>query len=133
MTRSYNNALKALDIGLNSDDNSDVINALSDENLSECLEKAGYENGVADLGKYYIDYYNKTYNASIDDLKEADMDYLVNLFKCMNPEKSYGQHIDTEIRETCPEVADVYKRQGYQKRACSGAGEQSRNPRNGGR
>ena len=105
VTRSYNNALKALDIGLNSDDNSDVINALSDENLSECLEKAGYENGVADLGKYYIDYYNKTYNASIDDLKEADMDYLVNLFKCMNPEKSYGQHIDTEIRETCPEVA----------------------------
>ena len=106
VTRSYNDALEALNIGINGDStNGEIIKALGDENLSVCLKNAGYENGVADLGKYYIDYYNKTYNASIDDLKEADMDYLVNLFKCMKPESSFGQHNDTGIRETCPEVA----------------------------
>ena len=106
VTRSYNNALKALDIGINgSSSNSEIVKALGDENLSACLKNAGYTNGVADLGKYYIDYYNETHDTSISDLKEADMDYLVNIFKCMQHDVDYGQHNDTGIRETCPEVA----------------------------
>ncbi len=108
VTRSYNDALKALDIGINgSSSNSEIVKALSDENLSACLKNAGYENGVADLGKYYIDYYNETHDTSISDLKEADMDYLVNIFKCMQHDVDYGQHNDTGIRETCPEVAEL--------------------------
>ena len=108
VTRSYNDALKALDIGINgSSSSSEIIKALSDENLSACLKNAGYENGVADLGKYYIDYYNETHDTSISDLKEANMDYLVNIFKCMQHDVDYGQHVDTKIRESCPEIAEL--------------------------
>ena len=107
VTRSYNNALKALDIGLDgSSTNSEINKALSDANLSERLKSAGYNNGIADLGQYYIDYYNKTYGASISDLKEADLEYQRNLFSCMRP-GGFGQHNNTGIRETCPKVAEL--------------------------
>ena len=85
---------------------SDSKKCLTDENIGNALIKQGYSGGIADLDDYYINYYNETHpEDTITDLKEADMDYLTNLFSCMNPAGSGMQHNNTEIRETNPAVA----------------------------
>ena len=102
--RSYNHALEALDIGVDSSfaSQSDIDRALTDENIGNALIEAGY-SGIEDLDNYYLDYYNQTYNMNITDLQDASDDYLNDLFSCYRP--GGGSHAQVGITESNPEIA----------------------------
>lgn len=70
---------------------------LSDEGLGQKLKDAGYENGIADLAAYYLDYYNAKYHTSaekLEDLPDAAISSILS-----------GNRFN--IRETCVEVAEL--------------------------
>lgn len=70
---------------------------LSDTGLGQALQDAGYENGIADLAAYYLDYYNARYDThaeKLEDLPDAAISNILN-----------GNRFN--VRETCVEVAEL--------------------------
>ena len=82
---------------------------LSDEVLGAKLVERGYENGIADLHQYYLDYYNNTFG-NVEEgkvwysLSELPFKYLVE-----RNEGIFGGHSSAaaSVKETNPEVAGV--------------------------
>ncbi len=78
---------------------------LSDEVLGETLRSKGYENGVADLHQYYLDYYNNFYSNGNEwqSLSEVPFELLVQ-----RDEGIFGGQSSTAgLKETNPEVAGL--------------------------
>ena len=72
MYRLYNSEpLKALYDGYNLSDDE-----LKDENVAAKLKELGYTNGIQDLDKYYIDYFNKNYNTNFVSLEDLTTTYI---------------------------------------------------------
>ena len=95
--RCNNSALEAL----NPDIATGTVSVeLGDEKIAQCLVAKGY-NGIEDLGKYYLDYYNETHpDSQVTDLMAADMAFIKDLFRCKG-----GKLI--EVRESCKDVAKL--------------------------
>ncbi len=66
--RTSNSALKAL-LGTSNNSLSDYTNEL----ITDALVKAGYENGLDDLDKYYVDFMNKKYDKTCTRLDEFEV------------------------------------------------------------
>lgn len=96
--RICNSALKALGCK--------TLESLSDTNLSAALKVAGYSGGVADLGKYYIDYYNKVYSSHNTRLDQFTNTQLSNIYNA-NPFPSGITEYAQMITETNKEVAET--------------------------
>ncbi len=80
---------------------------LQDDVLAEKLIAKGYENGVADLHQYYLDYYNhffgSQYQAQWSNLAQVPCSLLIE-----RNEGIFGGHSSTAgLKETNPEVAGV--------------------------
>ncbi len=80
---------------------------LQDDVLDGKLKEKGYENGVADLHQYYLDYYNnffgQKYNTTWDNLNKVPYELLVQ-----RGEGIFGGHSSASgPKETNPEVAGV--------------------------
>lgn len=72
MYHLYNSEpLKALYDGYNLSDDE-----LKDENVAAKLKELGYTNGIQDLDKYYIDYFNKNYNTNFVSLEDLTTTYI---------------------------------------------------------
>lgn len=68
-----------------------------DTNLSTMLKEAGYANGSADLGNYYLDFYNQKYALSAAKLEDLPDSVICEMFS--------GNNL-REV-ETCREVAEL--------------------------
>lgn len=108
--RTGNKALREL-YGVSS---SSKLNAtlLSDENLSiklkEVVDNDGnmlYPNGVEDLNKYYLDYYNRNREVKVSKLEDLSIDEINDLFKgnCYIIPNTNGK----KLKETNKEVAEL--------------------------
>lgn len=76
VNRAYNQALYSL-IQIQNDfrsENADAESQLTDEALGALLVNAGYENGIADLDKFYCDFFG------VSSLDELDNDTVASLF-----------------------------------------------------
>lgn len=49
---------------------------LKDKNITAKLEELGYTNGIQDLDRYYIDYFNKNYNTNFKFLEDLTTPYI---------------------------------------------------------
>lgn len=67
---------------------------MTDLVLSDKLKEKGYENGIKDLNKYYLDFYNKKYNLDKTMLEEFNDDIIREIFS--------GNMV--EIKETNTEI-----------------------------
>ncbi len=99
--------------------------SLTDIVLGEKLIEKGYENGIADLHKYYLDYYNsffgKNYNTIWSNLSQVPYELLVN-----REQGIYGGQSSTAgVKETNPEVAGVGYSYAYTRLLCVIQGDET--------
>ena len=98
MNSENNENGKYLGCNINSITNNDACRvALSDEILGEELKAQGYTNGIADLNKYYLDYYNNASKTSVEKLEDLPQNAILGIF---------GGNRMT-IKETNPEVSTL--------------------------
>lgn len=101
MYRLYNSEpLKALYDGYNLSDEE-----LKDENIAAKLKELGYTNGIQDLDKYYIDYFNKNYNTNFVSLEDLTTTYINKIWT--NKSKN------SKIRETNTNLIKFYQNNFY--------------------
>lgn len=99
--RLYNSEpLKALYDGYNISDDE-----LKDENIAAKLNELGYANGIQDLDKYYIDYFNKNYNTNFVSLEDLTTTYINKIWT--NKSKN------SKIRETNTNLIKFYQNNFY--------------------
>ena len=99
--RLYNSEpLKALYDGYNLSDDE-----LKDENVAAKLKELGYTNGIQDLDKYYIDYFNKNYNTNFVSLEDLTTTYINKIWT--NKSKS------SKTRETNTNLIKFYQNDFY--------------------
>lgn len=101
MYRLYNSEpLKALYDGYNLSDDE-----LKDENVAAKLKELGYTNGIQDLDKYYIDYFNKNYNTNFVSLEDLTTTYINKIWT--NKSKN------SKTRETNTNLIKFYQNNFY--------------------
>ena len=101
MYRLYNSEpLKALYDGYNLSDDE-----LKDENIAAKLKELGYTNGIQDLDKYYIDYFNKNYNTNFVSLDDLTTTYINKIWT--NKSKN------SKTRETNTNLIKFYQNNFY--------------------
>ncbi len=101
MYRLYNSEpLKSLYDGYNLSDDE-----LKDENIAAKLNELGYANGIQDLDKYYIDYFNKNYNTNFVSLEDLTTTYINKIWT--NKSKN------SKIRETNINLIKFYQNNFY--------------------
>ena len=101
MYRLYNSEpLKALYDGYNLSDEE-----LKDENIAAKLKELGYTNGIQDLDKYYIDYFNKNYNTNFVSLEDLTTTYINKIWT--NKSKN------SKTRETNTNLIKFYQNNFY--------------------
>lgn len=101
MYRLYNSEpLKSLYDGYNLSDDE-----LKDENIAAKLNELGYANGIQDLDKYYIDYFNKNYNTNFVSLEDLTTTYINKIWT--NKSKN------SKIRETNTNLIKFYQNNFY--------------------
>lgn len=101
MYRLYNSEpLKSLHDGYNLSDDE-----LKDENIAAKLNELGYANGIQDLDKYYIDYFNKNYNTNFVSLEDLTTTYINKIWT--NKSKN------SKIRETNTNLIKFYQNNFY--------------------
>ncbi len=101
MYRLYNSEpLKALYDGYNLSDDE-----LKDENIAAKLKELGYTNGIRDLDKYYIDYFNKNYNTNFVSLEDLTTTYINKIWT--NKSKN------SKTRETNTNLIKFYQNNFY--------------------
>lgn len=101
MYRLYNSEpLKALYDGYNLSDDE-----LKDENIAAKLKELGYTNGIQDLDKYYIDYFNKNYNTNFVSLEDLTTTYINKIWT--NKSKN------SKTRETNTNLIKFYQNNFY--------------------
>lgn len=101
MYRLYNSEpLKTLYDGYNISDDE-----LKDENIAAKLNELGYANGIQDLDKYYIDYFNKNYNTNFVSLEDLTTTYINKIWT--NKSKN------SKIRETNTNLIKFYQNNFY--------------------
>lgn len=101
MYRLYNSEpLKALYDGYNLSDDE-----LKDENVAAKLKELGYTNGIQDLDKYYIDYFNKNYNTNFVSLEDLTTTYINKIWT--NKSKN------SKTRETNTNLIKFYQNDFY--------------------
>ena len=101
MYRLYNSEpLKALYDGYNLSDDE-----LKDENIAAKLKELGYTNGIQDLDKYYIDYFNKNYNNNFVSLEDLTTTYINKIW--INKSKN------SKTRETNTNLIKFYQNNFY--------------------
>ena len=101
MYRLYNSEpLKALYDGYNLSDDE-----LKDENIVAKLNELGYANGIQDLDKYYIDYFNKNYNTNFVSLEDLTTTYINKIWT--NKSKN------SKTRETNTNLIKFYQNNFY--------------------
>ena len=101
MYRLYNSEpLKALYDGYNLSDDE-----LKDENIAAKLRELGYTNGIRDLDKYYIDYFNKNYNTNFVSLEDLTTTYINKIWT--NKSKN------SKTRETNTNLIKFYQNNFY--------------------
>lgn len=101
MYRLYNSEpLKALYDGYNLSDDE-----LKDENIAAKLKELGYTNGIQDLDKYYIDYFNKNYNTNFVSLEDLTTTYINKIW--INKSKN------SKTRETNTNLIKFYQNNFY--------------------
>ncbi len=101
MYRLYNSEpLKALYDGYNLSDDE-----LKDENIAAKLNELGYANGIQDLDKYYIDYFNKNYNTNFVSLEDLTTTYINKIWT--NKSKN------SKTRETNTNLIKFYQNNFY--------------------
>ena len=99
--RLYNSEpLKALYDGYNLSDDE-----LKDENVAAKLKELGYTNGIQDLDKYYIDYFNKNYNTNFVSLEDLTTTYINKIWT--NKSKN------SKTRETNTNLIKFYQNNFY--------------------
>lgn len=101
MYRLYNSEpLKSLYDGYNLSDDE-----LKDENVADKLKELGYTNGIQDLDKYYIDYFNKNYNTNFVSLEDLTTTYINKIWT--NKSKN------SKTRETNTNLIKFYQNNFY--------------------
>ena len=101
MYRLYNSEpLKSLYDGYNLSDDE-----LKDENVAAKLKELGYTNGIQDLDKYYIDYFNKNYNTNFVSLEDLTTTYINKIWT--NKSKN------SKTRETNTNLIKFYQNNFY--------------------
>lgn len=101
MYRLYNSEpLKALYDGYNLSDDE-----LKDENIAAKLKGLGYTNGIQDLDKYYMDYFNKNYNTNFVSLEDLTTTYINKIWT--NKSKN------SKTRETNTNLIKFYQNNFY--------------------
>lgn len=101
MYHLYNSEpLKALYDGYNLSDDE-----LKDENVAAKLKELGYTNGIQDLDKYYIDYFNKNYNTNFVSLEDLTTTYINKIWT--NKSKN------SKTRETNTNLIKFYQNNFY--------------------
>ncbi len=101
MYRLYNSEpLKALYDGYNLSDDE-----LKDENIAAKLKELGYTNGIQDLDKYYMDYFNKNYNTNFVSLEDLTTTYINKIWT--NKSKN------SKTRETNTNLIKFYQNNFY--------------------
>ena len=101
MYRLYNSEpLKALYDGYNL-----IDDELKDENVAAKLKELGYTNGIQDLDKYYIDYFNKNYNTNFVSLEDLTTTYINKIWT--NKSKN------SKTRETNTNLIKFYQNNFY--------------------
>lgn len=99
--RLYNSEpLKALYDGYNLSNDE-----LKDENVAAKLKELGYTNGIQDLDKYYIDYFNKNYNTNFVSLEDLTTTYINKIWT--NKSKN------SKTRETNTNLIKFYQNNFY--------------------
>lgn len=80
----------------------------TDEILGAELKSQGYENGILDLNKYYLDYYNKLFNTSATKIEDLSDKAIYGYYDSVNEYLGGILNGDfVSIRETNKEVSEL--------------------------
>ncbi len=95
-SKTENGYYEGCNVSVINNDSTACKNIMTDEVIGAELIAKNYENGIEDLNKYYLDYYNKKYNTNAEKLEDLPEKAI---FSILGGNRQFNKETNPEVSE----------------------------------